>query len=234
MDCALHHCGVTFVLDRSGVTGDDGASHNGMWDMSILQVVPGLRLAAPRDTTRLRELLNEAVDVSDAPTVVRYPKGAPPEDIASVDRIGGCDVLLRSGTKDVLVVGVGSMAGVAVDVGSRLVAQGIGVTVVDPRWVKPVDPALIRLSAEHGLVVTIEDNGVHGGVGATLLQALSAADIRTPVRIHGVPQHFLDHAKRPAILEQIGLTPQAITLDTLERLVTNDADSSPASLTRHD
>jgi len=219
MDCALHHCGVTFVLDRSGVTGDDGASHNGMWDMSILQVVPGLRLAAPRDTTRLRELLNEAVDVADAPTVVRYPKGEPPQDIPSTGRIGGCDLLLRNGTKDVLVVGVGSMAGVAVDVGLRLVAQGIGVTVVDPRWVKPVDPALVRLAAEHGLVVTIEDNGVHGGVGATILQALSAADVRTPVRIHGIPQHFLDHAKRAAVLEQIGLTAQAITLDTLDRLV---------------
>ncbi len=153
MDCALHRCGVTFVLDRSGVTGDDGASHNGMWDMSILQVVPGLRLAAPRDTTRLRELLDEAVD-----------------------RAGGCDVLVRSGAKDVLVVAVGSMATTAVDVAERLTAQGIGVTVVDPRWVKPVDPALIDLARAHRLVVSVEDNGVQGGCGASLLQALVAAD----------------------------------------------------------
>src|SRR3954466_8262691 len=136
MDVALHRCGVTFVLDRAGVTGDDGASHNGMWDMSVLQVVPGLRLAAPRDPARLRELLDEAVDVSDAPTVVRLPKGPPPDDIPAVDRAGGCDLLVRRGAKDVLVVGVGSMAAVGVEVGARLAAQGLGVTVVDPRWVK--------------------------------------------------------------------------------------------------
>ena len=148
MDVALHKCGVTFVLDRAGVTGDDGASHNGMWDMSILQVVPGLRLAAPRDATRLRELLNEAVEVDDAPTVVRFPKGPPPEDIPAVGKAGGADVLVRSGTRDVLVVAVGAMGTVAVEVADRLVAQGIGVTVVDPRWVKPVDPAIIELARD--------------------------------------------------------------------------------------
>lgn len=218
MDCALHRAGVTFVLDRSGVTGDDGASHNGMWDMSILQVVPGLRLAAPRDAARLRELLNEAVEVDDAPTVVRFPKGPPPADIDAVGRAGEADVLVRSGTKDVLVVGIGSMAEVAVGVADRLVAQGIGVTVVDPRWVKPVDPAIVELAREHRLVVTIEDNGVVGGVGASLLQNLSAEGVTTPVRLHGIPQEFLAHAKRAAILERIGLTPQAIALDTIERL----------------
>src|SRR6476619_7509125 len=170
MDCALHRAGVTFVLDRSGVTGDDGASHNGMWDMSVLQVVPGLRLAAPRDAARLRELLNEAVDVDDAPTVVRFPKGPPPEDIPAVGKAGGADVLVRAGTKDVLIVGVGSMATTAVEVANRLVAQGIGVTVVDPRWVKPVDPAIVQLAREHRLVVSVEDNGKVGGVGAVLLQ----------------------------------------------------------------
>ncbi|MEI7057190.1 1-deoxy-D-xylulose-5-phosphate synthase [Nocardioides sp. CCNWLW239] len=218
MDCALHRAGVTFVLDRSGVTGDDGASHNGMWDMSLLQVVPGLRLAAPRDITRLNELLDEAVEVDDAPTVVRFPKGPPPEDIPTVAKLGDADVLVRNGTKDVLVLGVGSMAEVAVGVAERLTAQGIGVTVVDPRWVKPIDPALIEAAAEHRLVVTIEDNGVAGGVGATFLQALTAADVRTPVKIHGIPQEFLDHAKRPKILETIGLTPQAIALDTISAL----------------
>ncbi|MBM7515200.1 1-deoxy-D-xylulose-5-phosphate synthase [Nocardioides nitrophenolicus] len=215
MDVALHRCGVTFVLDRSGVTGDDGASHNGMWDMSLLQVVPGLRLAAPRDATRMRELLDEAVEVADAPTVVRFPKGPPPADLEAVGRAGGCDLLVREGARDVLVVAVGSMAETAVDVAQRLVDQGIGVTVVDPRWVKPVDPALIELARTHRRVVTIEDNGVIGGVGAVLLQTLVAAGVRTPVRIHGIPQEFLDHAKRPAILERIGLTPSAIALDIL-------------------
>ncbi len=218
MDCALHRCGVTFVLDRSGVTGDDGASHNGMWDMSILQVVPGLRLAAPRDTTRLRELLDEAVLVDDAPTVVRFPKGAPPADIEAVDRVGGCDVLVRSGAKDVLVVAVGSMATTAVDVAERLTAQGIGVTVVDPRWVKPVDPALIDLAREHRLVVSVEDNGVQGGCGASLLQALVAADVRTPVRLHGIPQEFLGHAKRDVILDRVGLTAQHLARGIVEAM----------------
>ncbi|MBB3044866.1 1-deoxy-D-xylulose-5-phosphate synthase [Nocardioides soli] len=218
MDVALHRCGVTFVLDRSGVTGDDGASHNGMWDMSILQVVPGLRLAAPRDATRLRELINEAVEVDDAPTVVRYPKGPPPEDIEAVGRAGGCDVLVRNGTKDVLVVAVGSMATVAVGVADRLIAQGIGVTVVDPRWVKPVDPAIIELAREHRLVVSIEDNGETGGCGAVLLQTLNAAGVHTPFRLHGIPQEFLSHAKRAAILERIGLTPQAIALSIVEEM----------------
>src|SRR3954467_9808630 len=150
MDVALHRCGVTFVLDRAGVTGDDGPSHNGMWDMSVLQVVPGLRIAAPRDGTRLRELLREAVDVGDAPTVVRLPKGTPPEDIAAVDLAGGCDVLVRRGAKDVLVVAVGSMAAVGVEVAARLEAQGIGVTVIDPRWVKPLDAAVVGLARDHG------------------------------------------------------------------------------------
>ncbi len=227
MDVALHKCGVTFALDRSGVTGDDGASHNGMWDMSILQVVPGLRLAAPRDATRLRELLNEAVDVDDAPTVVRYPKGPPPDDIEAVAKAGGADVLLRSGPRDVLVVAVGSMATVAVEVAERLVAQGIGVTVVDPRWVKPVDPAIIELAREHRLVVSIEDNGETGGCGAVLLQTLNAAGVHTPFRLHGIPQEFLTHAKRGAILERIGLTPQAIALGIVEDMTSlSDGRSS--------
>jgi 1-deoxy-D-xylulose-5-phosphate synthase len=227
MDVALHRLGVTFVLDRSGVTGDDGASHNGMWDMSILQVVPGLRLAAPRDVRRLTELLDEAVEVDDAPTVVRFPKGPPPADIEAVGKAGGCDVLVRNGTKDVLVVAVGSMATVALGVADRLVAQGIGVTVVDPRWVKPVDRAIVDLAREHRLVVSIEDNGETGGCGAVLLQTLNAAGVHTPFRLHGIPQEFLSHAKRDAILERIGLTPQAIALGIVEEM-SSRADAAAA------
>jgi 1-deoxy-D-xylulose-5-phosphate synthase len=223
MDVALHRCGVTFVLDRAGVTGDDGASHNGMWDMSVLQVVPGLRLAAPRDAARLRELLREAVEVSDAPTVVRFPKGPPPaDDVEPVGKVGGCDVLVRSGAKDVLVVGVGSMATVSVDVAERLAAQGIGVTVADPRWVKPVDPALVDLAREHRLVVSVEDNGVVGGCGSVLLQTLNEARVETPVRLHGVPQEFLDHAKRAVILERCGLTAQALARSIVEDVTALD------------
>jgi 1-deoxy-D-xylulose-5-phosphate synthase len=213
MDVALHKCGVTFVLDRSGVTGDDGASHNGMWDMSILQVVPTLRLAAPRDASRLRELLGEAVQVGDAPTVVRFPKGPPPADIEAIGRAGNADLLVRNGMRDVLIVAVGAMATTAVDVAQRLVAQGIGVTVVDPRWVKPVDPASVELAREHRLVISLDDNGEIGGCGAVLLQTLNAAGVTTPFRLHGIPQEFLDHAKRGVILERIGLGAQALARD---------------------
>ena len=222
MDVALHRCGVTFVLDRAGVTGDDGASHNGMWDMSILQVVPGLRIAAPRDGARLRELLREAVRVPDAPTVVRFPKGPPIADVEAVDRAGGCDVLVRSGAKDVLLVGIGSMAAVSVEVAGRLRAQGIGVTVVDPRWVKPVDPALVDLARDHRLVVSVEDNGIVGGCGAVLLQTLNEARVDTPVRLKGIPQRFLGHAKRTKILEDCGLTDKAIARGIVEDVTALD------------
>ena len=226
MDVALHRCGVTFVLDRAGVTGDDGASHNGMWDMSILQVVPGLRFAAPRDGARVRELLREAVGVNDAPTVVRLPKGSPPDDMPAVDRVGTCDVLVRRGAKDVLVVGVGAMASVAIEVAERLGAQGLGVTVVDPRWVMPLDAALVDLARDHRLVVSIEDNGRVGGVGARLLQRLSEEGVTTPFSLHGIPQEFLPHAKREAILERIGLTPQTLARRIVEDVTALDSGRS--------
>ena len=232
MDCALHRCGVTFVLDRAGVTGDDGASHNGMWDMSILQVVPGLRLAAPRDATRLRELLNEAVAVDDAPTVVRFPKGPPPDDIPAVDRAGGVDVLVRNGARDVLVVAVGAMATTAIEVADRLAAQGIGVTVVDPRWVKPVDPALVDLARNHQLVVSLEDNGETGGCGAVLLQTLNAAGVSTPFRLRAIPQQFLTHAKRARVLEQVGLTPQALARGIVEDITALAEGAAPVDADR--
>ncbi len=232
MDVALHRCGVTFVLDRAGVTGTDGASHNGMWDLSILQVVPGLRIAAPRDGARVRELLREAVAVDDAPTVVRLPKGAPPDDLEAVDHVGGCDLLLRRGAKDVLVVGVGSMASVGVEVGERLAAQGIGVTVVDPRWAKPLDRALVGLARDHRLVVSIEDNGRVGGVGSALLQLLSDEGVTTPFSLHGIPQEFLKHAERQAILDRIGLNAQTIARGIVERLAAEGNQPLPAEQVR--
>ena len=217
LDVALHRCGVTFVLDRAGVTGDDGASHNGMWDMSILQLVPGLRLAAPRDGAQLRELLGEAVAVGDAPTAIRYPKGAVPADLPALERVGCVDVLARGETSDVLLVATGSMVVPGLDVAAKLEAQDIGVTLVDPRWVLPVDDALVDLAAQHRLVVSVEDNGRAGGVGSALLLALDAGRVDTPVRVHAVPQQFLEHARRDALLEEMGLTAEAVTADTIER-----------------
>ncbi|RAG86393.1 1-deoxy-D-xylulose-5-phosphate synthase [Streptacidiphilus pinicola] len=214
MDVALHRCGVTFVLDRAGVTGADGASHNGMWDMSILQVVPGLRLAAPRDADQLRAQLREAVAVEDAPTVVRYSKGSVGPAVPAVGRIGGMDVL-RDGAvdgtdADLLIVSVGAMAQTCLDAAEKLAAQGIATTVVDPRWVKPVDPELAPLAARHRAVITVEDNGRVGGVGATIAQALRDAGVDVPLRDLGIPQEFLDHATRDEILNQIGLTPDGV------------------------
>jgi 1-deoxy-D-xylulose-5-phosphate synthase len=224
LDVALHKCGVTFVLDRAGVTGDDGPSHNGMWDMSMLQLVPGLRLAAPRDGARLVELLNEAIEVADAPTVLRYAKGPVFDDIEAIDRVGSCDVLVSTG-KDLLLIGIGSMAATAVDVAERLGAQGFGVTVIDPRWVKPVDPALIELAAAHRFVVTIEDNGRVGGCGAAIAQTLRDAGVATPVRDFGIPQRFLDHAKRAAVLADIGLTGQGLARDVIEMIASHQGEA---------
>ncbi|MBC9224900.1 1-deoxy-D-xylulose-5-phosphate synthase [Aeromicrobium sp. 636] len=218
MDVALHRQGVTFVLDRAGVTGDDGASHNGMWDMSLMQIVPGLHLAAPRDGSRLRELLREAVEVADAPSVVRFAKGAVPADLEAIDRVGSMDVLHRGADPEVLVVGVGTMAAMAVEVARLLEDSGVGSTVVDPRWIKPLDPTLLDLAAEHRLVVTIEDNGRQGGVGSTILNEICDRGLVMPVRIHAVAQEFLDHAKRDVILDRLGLTPDAIAADALDRL----------------
>ncbi len=225
MDIALHRLPVTIVLDRAGVTGDDGASHNGMWDLSLLQLVPGIALAAPRDGRRLRELLDEAVDVSDGPTVVRFPKGAVTPDIDAVQRLGRTDVLVRQGAEDVLVVAVGSMAPLGVDVAERLADHGIGVTVVDPRWVLPVDEAIVDLARRHRFVLTVEDNGRVGGVGSRIAQTLRDADVRTPLRDAGIPQQFLDHAKRATILTEIGLTGQSLARLAVEEIARLEAES---------
>ncbi len=228
MDCALHRCGVTFVLDRAGVTGEDGASHNGVWDMSVFPVVPGLRIAAPRDGARLRELLREALGVSDAPTLVRFPKGPVPDDLPAVDRIGGVDVLVRDGQRDVLLVGVGAMACTGVDAAARLAAQGIGVTVVDPRWPVPVDPGLVELARSHRVVVTVEDNSRTSGVGALIAQALRDAEVSTPLRDFGVPARFLQHAKRAQVLAEVGLTAQVLAREVAGLVARLDAADEPS------
>ena len=213
MDVALHKLPVTVVLDRSGVTGDDGPSHNGMWDLSILQVVPGLRVAAPRDGSQLTEQFREAVEVTDGPTVVRFPKGPVGDDIEAVERTGGVDILRRSEDGDVLLVAAGAMAGIALEAATLIGAHGIGVTVVDPRWVKPLDEKLVGLAAEHRLVAVVEDNSRVGGVGDAVARLLRDGDVDVPVRTFGIPQAFLDHAKRAQILEDIGLTPQGLARD---------------------
>ena len=218
MDVALHGCGVTFVLDRAGVTGGDGPSHHGMWDMSILQVVPGLRIAAPRDGARLRELLREAVAVEDAPTVIRFGRGRVADDVAAVDQVGGADVIVRSADRDVLIVAVGPMVAMSAEVARRLADKGIGTTVIDPRWVKPFDPAIVDLASDYRLVASVEDNSVTGGSGAALAQALRDADVETPIRVYGIPARFLAHGNRAAILDELGLTAEELSRDIAARV----------------
>ena len=220
MDVALHRAGVTFVLDRAGVTGPDGPSHHGIWDLAMLQIVPHIRIAVPRDEARLREVLREAVAVDDAPTVVRFPKGAVSPDLPALERLAdGVDVLARSETADVLVVGIGPMAHIAVEVAERLRAQGIGATVVDPRWVVPVQPSIVELAASHRLVITIEDGIRVGGIGTRVRQVLREAGVDTAVDELGVPDAFIDHASREQILEDAGLTPAKIAQDVVAQVL---------------
>ncbi|MDC5699195.1 1-deoxy-D-xylulose-5-phosphate synthase [Intrasporangium calvum] len=220
MDCALHQAGVTFVLDRAGVTGSDGASHNGMWDMTLTSIVPGLRLAAPRDGEQVKLQLREALDVSDAPTVLRFPKGDVAEPLGAVRSVDGLDVLLESGDEavDVLVVGVGAFAGLSVDVGEKLAAQGHSVRVVDPRWVLPVNPGLVELARSATAVAVVEDNLVSGGIGSAVTLALREAGVEVPVHCFGIPKRFLSHASRGQVLEELGLTPDSVVAQLAGRL----------------
>jgi len=220
MDVALHRAGVTFVLDRAGVTGPDGASHHGMWDLSILQVVPNIRLAAPRDATRLREELAEAVAVDDAPTVVRFSKGSVGTEFDAVRRTDdGVDVLREAPHKDVLIVTVGPMAKIGLEVAERLAAQGIGASVVDPRWVVPVPQSVIELARDHRILVSIEDGVRVGGIGTRIRQDLRAAGVDTAVDELGLPDEFLEHATRDEIMERVGLTSQAIARDLVAQVL---------------
>ncbi len=222
MDVALHRAGVTFVLDRAGLTGDDGASHNGMWDLAVLGAVPGLRLAAPRDEDTLRAALRAAVDVDDAPTVIRFPKGPVPEAVPAVEDRDGVDVLARHEGRPeatrVLVVGVGAMVPTALEAGRLLASHGLAVTVVDPRWVVPVPASLVKLVGEHDHTVCVEDGLVDGGVGALLAQRSREQQLSTPVQAFGVPRAFLPHASREELVDQLRLRPHDLAADVLTAL----------------
>ena len=220
MDVALHKEGVTFVLDRAGVTGPDGASHHGVWDLAIFQVVPNIRIAVPRDSNSLKELLGEAVKIDHAPTLVRFGKGSVDSNIATIRRnADGVDVLKESPAKDVLIVAVGAMAKVALQVSELLAAQGIGATVIDPRWVIPVADSVVVMAAEHRLVVTIEDGIRVGGIGTRIRQAMRAAGVDTALNELGLPDEFLEHATREQILDRVGLNAQTIARDIVAQVL---------------
>jgi 1-deoxy-D-xylulose-5-phosphate synthase len=225
LDVAMHKLPVTFVLDRAGITGPDGPSHYGIWDMSVFGVVPGLRIAAPRDAATLREELREALAVDDGPTVLRFPTGAVAADLPAVRRVGGVDLLVESPGRDVLLVAVGAFGQLGVEVAQRVAEQGYGVTVVDPRWVRPVPAELVELARDHRLVVTVEDGVRAGGVGDAVAKALRDADVDVPLRDLGVPVGWHAHGSRAQILAHLGLTAQDVARDVTGWLTRLDAPS---------
>ena len=211
LDVALHKAGVTFVLDRAGITGDDGPSHNGIWDLALTGIVPTLHVAAPRDGQRVRETLREALDISDAPSLIRFPKGAINPDIPAFERRDGIDVLYRGESADILLVSIGAFAAIAVEAAAQAYREGVGVTVIDPRWVKPLPKSLITMAQRYKSVVVLEDGIKHGGIASTISELFREANLNVPVHSIGVPLEFLEHAKRAQILEDLGITVQNIT-----------------------
>jgi 1-deoxy-D-xylulose-5-phosphate synthase len=216
LDVALHKAGVTFVLDRAGITGDDGPSHHGIWDMALTGIVPSLHLAAPRDSARLKEVLREAVGISDAPSVIRFPKGAVSADIPAFERRDGIDVLYRGESADVLLISVGAMATMSVEAASQAYREGVGVTVIDPRWVKPLPKSLITMADRYKSVVVVEDGIAHGGIASALSEMFRSAGLETPIHSIGVPLTFIEHSKRSEILSDLGITSQNIAREIVE------------------
>lgn len=211
LDVALHKAGVTFVLDRAGVTGDDGPSHNGIWDLALTGIVPTLHVAAPRDGARVREVLREAIEISDAPSLIRFPKGAVNEDIPAFERRDGIDVLYRGESADILLISVGAFAAMAVESAGQAYREGVGVTVIDPRWVKPLPASLVTMAQRYKSVVVIEDGIKHGGIASTISEMFRDAGLAVPVHSIGVPLAFIEHSKRAEVLQDLGITVQNIT-----------------------
>jgi len=211
LDVALHKAGVTFVLDRAGITGDDGPSHHGIWDLALTGIVPTLHVAAPRDGAILRETLNEAMNISDAPSLIRFPKGPVGADIPAFERRDGIDVLYRGESADVLLVSVGAMAKICVEAASQAYREGVGVTVIDPRWVKPLPKSLLTMAQRYKSVVVVEDGIRHGGIASTISEMFRDAEINVPIHSIGVPLEFIEHSKRGEIMTDLGITAQNIT-----------------------
>ena len=210
LDVALHNAGVTFVLDRAGITGDDGPSHHGIWDLALTGIVPKMHVGAPRDGARLKEILRACVAISDAPSMVRFPKGAVPADIPALERVEGIDILHKGAARQVLIISVGSMAGMAIEVAQLAKTQSIEITVVDPLWVKPLPKSLLRMCADYDTVIVMEDGIKHAGIASTISEALRESGTKCSLHSIGVPLEFIEHSKRAEILEDIAITPEAI------------------------
>lgn len=239
LDVALHKAGVTFVLDRAGVTGDDGPSHNGIWDLALTGIVPTLHVAAPRDGATLRETLREAMDISDAPSLIRYPKGVLTPDFPAFERRDGIDVLYHGESADILLISVGAMASMAVEAAAQAYREGVGVTVIDPRWVKPLPRSLITMARGYRSVVVIEDGIKHGGIASTVSELFREEGLQIPVHSIGIPLVFLEHAKRDEIFSELGITAQTITRSlvgwsvSLKGLDIEEEESAPSRSESH-
>jgi 1-deoxy-D-xylulose-5-phosphate synthase len=235
LDVALHKAGVTFVLDRSGITGDDGPSHHGIWDLALTGIVPNMHVGAPRDASRLREILREAVAISDAPSMLRFPKGAIQEDIPAFERRDGIDVLYRGESADVLLVSIGAMAAIAVEAASMAYREGVGVTVIDPRWVKPLPESLVTIAQRYKSVVVLEDGIKHGGIASSISEMFRETGLTTPIHSIGIPLEFIEHSKRSEIMNDLGITVQSIARSIVEwnssHSSSNLADSNLADST---
>ena len=222
LDVSLHKAGVTFVLDRSGITGDDGPSHHGMWDLALTGIVPNLAVAAPRDASRLRELFREALAINDHPTALRFPKGSIPSDIPAFERRDGIDVLYRGESADILIVSVGALASIAVEAAAQAYREGVGATVIDPRWVKPLPHAIVTMAQRYKHIVVIEDGIRHGGIGSTLAEQMRDAGVEIPVHTIGIPLTFIEHSKRAEILNDLGITAQQVARNLVELHATGE------------
>ena len=228
LDVALHKAGVTFVLDRAGITGDDGPSHHGIWDLALTGIVPTLHVAAPRDAARLRETLRESLEISDAPSLIRFPKGAVQSDIPAFERRDGIDVLYRGESADVLLISVGAMAAIAVEAASQAYREGVGVTVIDPRWVKPLPQTLVSMAQRYKSVVVLEDGIRHAGIASSISELFREAGLNVALHSIGVPLEFIEHSKRAEILEDLGITAQKISRDIVEWSSTVEEMQFPA------
>ena len=212
LDVGLHKAGVTFVLDRAGITGDDGPSHHGIWDLALTGIIPNAFVAAPRDGARLKESLAEAVAICDAPSIIRFPKGAIGKDLPAFERRGGLDVLYRGESSDILLVSIGAMAPLAIDAAAQAFREGVGVTVIDPLWVKPLPAdSLLAMAPRFKRVVVLEDGIKHGGIASTLSELFRENGLDLPIHSIGVPLEFIQHSKRAEILQDIGITSQSIS-----------------------
>ena len=211
LDVALHKAGVTFVLDRSGITGDDGPSHHGIWDLALTGIIPNAHVAAPRDAIRLRELLDESLGITDAPSIIRFPKGSVAPELPAFERREGIDILYRGESTDILLLSVGAMAAIAVDSAAQAYREGVGVTVIDPRWIKPLPTqSLLSMAQRYKRVVVLEDGIKHAGVASTVSELFRDHGLETPIHSIGIPLEFIEHSKRTEIMEDLGITVQNV------------------------